>query len=127
MTFPWGEYLELADALLTNRGTFAHEEACCRASISRAYYAVFCAARNHAVNNEGLQLGRTGDDHRQVQRHFEQAQDANHMYIGRQLFRLRRDRNHADYHDEMSQVVQRAQQALARAREAMTILNALQR
>ncbi|ETX05408.1 MAG: hypothetical protein ETSY2_23110 [Candidatus Entotheonella gemina] len=58
MTFPWVEYLEVADALLTNRGTFAQEEASCRASISRACYAVCCAARNHAVNTEGLQLGR---------------------------------------------------------------------
>lgn len=125
MTFAWVEYLELADALLSNRGTFAQDEACCRASISRAYYAVFCAARNHAVNGEGLQLGRTGDDHRHVQRHFEQAQGTNHKYIAMQLFRLRRERNHADYRDEMPQVFRRAQQALSRAREAMSILHAL--
>ena len=125
MTFAWVEYLALADALLANRATFADEEACCRASISRAYYAVFCAARNYGAINEGLQLSGTGDDHQRVHRHFEQGPSRNHMNLGQLLSLLRRNRNRADYDDEMPQVVWNAQLALASARQAMTIVDAL--
>lgn len=45
MNFAWLDYLVLAEALLQARTTFAPEEACCRAAISRAYYAVYGAAR----------------------------------------------------------------------------------
>ena len=41
MSFAWLDYLVLAEALLQARTTFAPEEACCRAAISRAYYAVY--------------------------------------------------------------------------------------
>ncbi len=78
------------------------------------------------VNNEGLQLRGTGDDHQRVHRHYVQAQSADHKNLGRLLSLLRRDRNRADYNDEMLQIVQHAQQALVRAREAMAILNSLQ-
>ena len=39
MSFAWLDYLVLAEALLQARTTLAPEEACCRAAISRAYYA----------------------------------------------------------------------------------------
>lgn len=126
MTFAWVEYLELADALFTNRGMFADEEACCRASMSRAYYAVFCAARNYATTNEGLQLRRTGDDHQRVHRHFEHGPSRDHRNLGRLLSLLRRSRNRADYDDEMLQVEWNAQLTLDRARQAITIVDALQ-
>ena len=125
MTFAWGEYVELADALLANRATFADEEACCRASISRASYAIFCAARNYAAINEGLQLSGTGDDHQRVHRHFEQRPRRNQRNLGQRLSLLRRNRNRADYDDEMPQVVWNTQLALASARQAMTIIDAL--
>ena len=125
MTFAWVEYLELADALLANRATFADEEACCRVSISRAYYAVFCTARNYAAINEGLQLSRTGDDHQRVHRHYEQGPSRNHRSLGQLLSLLRRNRNRADYDDEMPQVVWSAQLALVSARQAMSIVDAL--
>jgi len=41
MSFNWRDYVDLAQDLL-NRA----EEACQRSSISRAYYGVFCLARN---------------------------------------------------------------------------------
>ena len=126
MTFAWVEYLELADVLLANRNTFAEEEACCRASISRAYYAVFCAARNQAAINEGLQLSGTGDDHRRVHRHFEQGRSRDHRRLGQLLSLLRLHRNRADYDDDMLQVVWNAQLALVSARQAMTIITDLQ-
>jgi hypothetical protein len=57
MSFAWADYVVLAEALLQARTTFAPEEACCRAAISRAYYAVYGAARTRARDQEGLRLG----------------------------------------------------------------------
>ena len=53
MSFVWLDYLVLAEALLQARTTLAPEEACCRAAISRAYYAVYGAARMRARDQEG--------------------------------------------------------------------------
>jgi hypothetical protein len=63
MSFAWLDYLALAEALLQARTTLAPEEACCRAAISRAYYAVYGAARTRTHDQEGLQLPATGDAH----------------------------------------------------------------
>src|SRR6266851_4687630 len=56
MSFAWLDYLVLAEALLQASTTLAPEEACCRAAISRAYYAVDGAARLRARDQEGVRL-----------------------------------------------------------------------
>ena len=71
MSFAWSDYLTLAEVLLQGRATLAPEEACCRAAISRAYYAVYGAARTRAREQEGLQLPATDDAHQPV--HFGRA------------------------------------------------------
>lgn len=127
MTFQWAAYLDLAEALLNHRTTWAQEEACCRASISRAYYAVFCAARNYARDQEGLSLTHTGADHQRVQRHFQQGRTKEHQQLQVLLERLRNRRNEADYADRLSNAVAQAQGAIQYARQAFQALNALRR
>jgi len=73
MSFAWLDYLALAAALLQARTTLAPEEACCRAAISRAYYAVYGAARTRARDQDGLQLPATGDAHQRVITHYRQG------------------------------------------------------
>ena len=73
MSFAWLDYLMLAEALLQARTTLAPEEACCRAASSRAYYAVYGAARTRARDQEGLQLPATGDAHQLVITHYRQG------------------------------------------------------
>src|SRR2546426_12426449 len=97
MSFPWLEYLVLAEALLQARTTLASEEACCRAAVSRAYYAVYGAARTQARDQDGLQLPATGDAHALVSTHYRQGPSPLHRAIGDNLRRLRRARNRADY------------------------------
>jgi uncharacterized protein (UPF0332 family) len=125
MTFRWADYLSLAEALLTHRATFAQEEACCRASISRAYYAVFCAARNFARDRENLTLRRTGADHQIVQRHFQNRQTREHQQLHVLLNRLRQRRNDADYVDSLPNVEALAQDAIRYARQALRTLETL--
>ncbi len=125
MSFAWIEYLTVAEALVQQRGTFADAEACCRAAISRAYYAAYCAARNHARDGEGLRLAQTGADHRQVLLHYRQAPDVPHQALGALLFRLRRDRTLADYADTLPDAVPRALAACRSARRVFTLLQTM--
>ena len=125
MSFDWREYLVLAEALLQARTSLAQEEACCRAAVSRAYYAVYGVARNRARDQDGLQLPATGDAHQRVITHYRQGPSALHRAVGNNLRRLRRVRNRADYDDQLAQPVAVAQFAVRRARQVVAQLQAL--
>jgi len=125
MSFAWLDYLTLAEALLQARTTLAPEEACCRAAISRAYYAVYGAARTRARDQEGLQLPATGDAHQRVITHYFQGPSPLHRAIGDTLRQLRSVRNRADYDDQLDRPVARAAFAVQRARTIMAQLQAL--
>ena len=101
MSFSWTEYLVLAEALVRHRATFAPEEACCRAAISRAYYAAYGGARNYARDGEGLVLGHSGEDHALVLGRFRQGPSRAHRRMYWLLFRLRGLRDQADYADSL--------------------------
>jgi uncharacterized protein (UPF0332 family) len=125
MTFQWADYLSLATALLTQQNTFAPEEARCRASISRAYYAVFCAARNYAAVQEGLSLTQSGTDHQAVWQHFQNGPSRTHRQLSELLERLRIRRNRADYDDVFPNVLKEAQFTILYARQAFHVLETL--
>ena len=95
MTFPWPEYLELADALLTNRGTFAQEEACCRSSISRAYYAALRIAQL-ALLTVGERPGTHAGVSNRFYVHFVETGRIP-LAVGRLLPDAARQRQSADY------------------------------
>jgi hypothetical protein len=125
MSFAWLDYLMLAEALLQARTSLAPEEACCRAAISRAYYAAYGAARTRACDQEGLQLPATGDAHRRVITHYRQGPSPLHRAIGNNLRRLRRARNLADYDDQLERPVALAQFTVRRARQVGAQLQVL--
>jgi len=125
MSFAWLDSLTLAEALLQARTTVAPEEACCRAAISRAYYAVYGVARTRAREQEGLQLPATGDAHQRVITHYFRGPSPLHRAIGDNLRQLRSVRNRADYDDQIDQPVARAQFAVRRARQVVAQLQAL--
>jgi uncharacterized protein (UPF0332 family) len=125
MSFAWLDYLALAEARLQARTTLAPEEACCRAAVSRAYYAVYGAARPRARDQDGLQLPATGDAHQRVITHYRQGPSPLHRAIGENLRRLRGARNRADYADQLERPVALAQFAVRRARQVVAQLQAL--
>jgi uncharacterized protein (UPF0332 family) len=96
MSFKWVQYLQLAQLLNENES-----EAAKRAAISRAYYAVFCICRNFARDNKELIPSGTADDHGLVIRHFRDSNDKERQKIGDLLDKMRRDRNSADYDDDL--------------------------
>ena len=66
MTFDWSEYLKLAQELAGQTVSPANEEAKLRSSVSRAYYAAFCKARNYLRDIEGHSIPSTPEAHRYV-------------------------------------------------------------
>ena len=125
MSFAWLDYLVLAEALLQARTTLASEEACCRAAISRAYYAVYGAARMRARDQEGLRLPPAAEAHQRVITHYRHGASSRHRAIGDSLRQLRSTRNRADYDDQLDRPLALAQFAVRRARQVVGQLEAL--
>jgi len=101
VTFSWSDYLVLAQELADPISVSASTEARLRASISRAYYAAFCSARNHLrdVDGDALAATKTRGVHEYVRRAFKKSPTPARQRIGSDLSRLWRARISADYHD----------------------------
>lgn len=100
MTFDWSEYLKLAQELAGNIVGPVNQEAKLRSSVSRAYYASFCKARNYLRDIDGdTTIPETGDAHIYVRDKFIDSSDIVRRKIGENLDRLRRRRNLVDYKD----------------------------
>lgn len=91
MSFDWKDYVYLAEDLLTRA-----EESYLQSSISRAYYGVFCIARN----KKSYKVYQGPDVHRQVITAFKNSVNKNEQNIGQILDNLRRSRNIADYNED---------------------------
>ncbi len=104
--FEWILYLVLAKELLISNSLEQElktneniKEAYCRTSISRAYYAAFCTARNYLRDTLNIKISKV-DAHAFVISEFkEQRKLKNSHNISNALFSLRKYRNMADYDD----------------------------
>ncbi|MDM8552612.1 HEPN domain-containing protein [Desulfobacterales bacterium HSG2] len=97
MNFDWQDYLKLAEYMNKNIDAFPNKEACCRASISRAYYSVFCTVRNYIKKNDGEEF--SGSSHEAIPRYLMNSNNKIRQRIGRQLKNFSQDRVRADYYD----------------------------
>jgi len=111
MSFDWRNYVYLAEDLL-NRP----EESCLRSAISRAYYGVFCIARN----TKGYKKFAGPNIHWRVINEYKNSSDRNERNIGRILDNLRRSRNDADYNEDKSINRELAERAVLLARHVST-------
>lgn len=126
MSFPWIDYLRLAEALIQARNTLAPAEARYRAAISRAYYAAYGAARNHARDYEHYMPIPAGRDHDLVAKHYLEGPSRLHRQVGQTLQRLIVERHRADYDDDIPQNLRRlAQFATQEARQVFALLQQL--
>lgn len=119
MPFDWGEYLALAEALAQGR-TPTNQEAVLRSVISRAYYAAYCYARNHARDLQGFAPDATGDDHQRVRDHY---RSCGMNDVARKLTQLRQWRNGCDYLDTVYNLPFVSSQALIQAQDIFTSLS----
>ena len=89
--FNWTLYLELAKELIYDSEQTLLKEASLRTGISRAYYGVFCVARNY------LESVPKKEVHKFVIEYYESSSNRTMNQIGADLDRLRKARNGADY------------------------------
>ena len=94
MPFVWNDYLRLADRL----GVPSEDEAAHRTAISRAYYAIFCVARNR-LRSHNVTIPKHGSSHVEVWNHYKTSPNRLARKIGDDGDRLRRSRTKADYED----------------------------
>lgn len=125
MTFDWSEYLELAQELAGDGAGSPNEEAKLRSSISRAYYAAFCKARNHLRDIDGYQISRHANVHKHVRDQFKDSSDKSRKKIGTDLDRLRKRRNKADYDDVVNKLPQLTIISLESSHNIISALNTL--
>ena len=125
--FDWYQYLVLAEHLYDNRDTFPDREACLRAAISKAYYAAFCSARNHARDFDRLVLDESAQDHGSVKKHYIRAPDPKNRQVGNSLDRLRDSRNQADYSDSIDKLEELAKATISQSKQVHTLLKQIYR
>jgi uncharacterized protein (UPF0332 family) len=114
MSFPWKEYLSLAQEL--SRRT---EEACHRSAISRAYYAAFHAARAYVREHHPAEhLPGGPEDHGRVWRILETSGRLGSR-MGRLGKDLRRWRNQADYETSVAGLPRLVERAVVDAGEIL--------
>lgn len=101
MNFSWNEYLMLAKEMAGQTSPIAGLEARQRTSISRAYYAAFCEARNYLIRKRKFTVPPI-DSHKAVIEEFKKIGSATNplpFYISTNLGRLKSKRKKADYYD----------------------------
>lgn len=126
MSFDWTEYLGLAQELTSSTtASSVGIEAKSRSAISRAYYAAFCQSRNYLRDVEGKSLPKNADVHRVVKKDFVGSADTVRKSIGKNLDRLRIERNKADYDDRVVSISTTTSFAVALAQTVIADLNKL--
>lgn len=125
MTFDWSEYLKLAQELAGDGAGLPNEESKLRSSVSRAYYAAFCKARNHLRDIDGYQISQHVNVHKHVRDQFKDCSNKSRKKIGTDLDRLRKRRNKADYDDFVNKLPQLAITSLKLSHNIISALNTL--
>ncbi|PMQ01055.1 MAG: hypothetical protein CBR30_07750 [Dictyoglomus sp. NZ13-RE01] len=110
MSFDWKEYIRVAKELINKGG-----EAYLRSGISRAYYGVFCIARNRTEYRSYT----SSDVHKKVIDYYMRSQNSDEKRIGRTLDTIRRYRNDADYNSDKEIKYEDAQRVLIKAKEIL--------
>ncbi len=127
MKFDWSEYFNVAKELAETS-----KEAELRSAVSRAYYSAFCLARNYLRDIQQyprLWRNKTYDinAHQYVAEKFiyNQSKSQTMIEIGKDLSRLRKMRNKADYEDTMFNLKREARTALMLAENIISALSKL--
>ena len=118
--FDWSLYLKLAKDL-----AFANEtddEARLRSSISRAYYAAFCIARNHLRDVERKEISGENVHGYVIAQFSAKGRIGNEKKLAMELRRLRNQRNRADYDDAVGGLSSMSKDALIRAERVISYL-----
>ncbi len=117
--FEWTAYLDLAKALGQQP-----DEASQRSSVSRAYYACFCSARNRLIK-EGCTIPETGGAHQIVWDLFQERPERKQRQIAQIGRRLKRSRGRVDYNNAVPDLSSLVADALTKADSLFLVLLSL--
>lgn len=99
--------MDLAEDL----ANYKTDEAKLRASISRAYYAAFCHARNYMLNKDNNNFPQQYDHHKYLVDYYKGELDESkpdvegiRLKLGKDLDIMRRFRGNVDYDDDVSKL-----------------------
>ncbi|MDP9359964.1 MAG: hypothetical protein M3P29_00790 [Acidobacteriota bacterium] len=123
MSFDWGAFLAVAEAL-ANADIGVDREACLRSAVSRAYYAAFGSAR-HRARERRLQTRQSAAEHGEISIFFARQYGDAGIEIAKQLSRLRANRNIADYDDHCEDAEKLSAESLTYARQVLDLLATL--
>lgn len=138
MSFDWSQYFDVSRELAQQdkNAPAPLQEARLRASVSRAYYAVFGQARNYLRKHDRIRevlINSNGERiniHRFVREQFINGANQDYQEIGETLNRLSEYRNIADYdlsHPILNNLPLTTQAVLRWAKEALARLQRMQR
>jgi uncharacterized protein (UPF0332 family) len=99
-----------------------NDEARLRSSISRAYYAAFCIARNHLRDVEQKPIPDESVHSYVISQFYSLGKRGNGKKLALELRRLRNHRNRADYDDSINGLSSMSQDALIRAERVISYL-----
>jgi uncharacterized protein (UPF0332 family) len=136
--FKWKQYFELSLELagvknveeITNitGDKKPRSEAKLRSSVSRAYYAAFCIARNYLRDElDDPRLKKQNNDvneHQYVANELENSKDKILSKAGKDLSRLRIYRNQSDYDDSIRNIAATAEMSIRLADNVIRSINA---
>ena len=118
--FDWRDYLALASDLSSGPiGAVVPvqiSEASSRCAVSRAYYAAFCHARNHAASHLGFVPTNKGADHWLLRQHFT---NRGRRDISNRLRRLHDWRKQCDYENTVVNLATTVGNALRESAEVI--------
>jgi uncharacterized protein (UPF0332 family) len=124
MSFNWESYIQLADGLVSYQQELDLQEAYLRSAMSRCYYGIFCTARNYLIA-KNVPIPRI-DTHKFVMESYQRSSSNVEKKIAKDLRRLWKERKDADYEDEASIDLKRAETALALSRRTLEILRQIE-
>jgi uncharacterized protein (UPF0332 family) len=117
MSFDWLGYIRLAENLSDEL-----DESSLRSAVSRAYYGVFCIARN----KKGYKRYGNPDVHRKVIDEYLNSEDEDERSIGWLLIKLRKQRNYADYNEDRYFNKEIVKNMVSLAKDILTLMEIVQ-
>jgi uncharacterized protein (UPF0332 family) len=122
--FDWNQYLLLAEKLFylrKNEEFLGLKDACLRSAISRAYYAVFCVARNYLIDKKGIEIPKQ-DTHKFVREIFIESAIREEKIVGESIKQLWGKRKMADYEGSLTVTEGETEFCLKKAKDTLSLI-----
>lgn len=120
MSFDWKLYVDLSAELINHHKTPSLKDAYLRSAVSRAYYAIFCTAKQLLVLK--TVFFPREDIHKFVREEYNRAVSRKEKQIGSKLGRLWTERKAADYDADETFDFERAKTSQQMAADTLKLL-----